>query len=530
VTSDREDEHRNRSAAAPNLSIDDHVRPAFAVGVIVTLVALKLVLHFTTNVFGPYEFHRDEFMYMAMGEHLRLWSMDFPPAIAILSELARGVLGDSLFAVRFFPAVFSAAILVFAALIARELGGGRYAQGSAGLCVLAVTLFQRSGNLFQPVVFDQFWWTLGLYALIRRWRTEDPSWWLLFGAACGFGLLSKFSILIFGLAALLALLVTRYRRDLATPWPWIAALMAFTIGSPSIVGQIRLSWPILDQLGDLQRAQLARVTAGAFLRFQMLWGPAVAVAAVGLVSLLTARTLTRYRVVGWTCLWAFIILIALRGKPYYIGPVYPMLFAAGAVVLDGVRLPRWGPVLRWLTVGAVAAYGILLLPLGLPILSPPTMERYLTALGSDRAVTTNVGAVERLPQDYADMLGWEELVASVADVYRGLDNNERDQAVLLTSNYGEAGAIDFYGPRYGLPKAVAFVGTYWFFGPGDRPGDVTIAVGYPGDDLGRFETCEAAGSHTHPYAVAEQRDLTHFVCRRPRVTLQEVWPSLEGQQ
>ncbi len=509
----------------------DSASDPLAIGIIGTLVAIKLALHFGTNLFGPYEFHRDEFLYMAMGEHLRLWSMDFPPAIAMLSELQRGLLGDSLFSVRLFPALMSTAVLFLAAAIARDLGGRSYAQFLAGLCVLANTLFLRSGTLFQPVVLDQLWWTLALFALVRLCDTENPRWWLSFGLACGFGLLSKFSILIFGLAALVALIVSSRRRELLTPWPWYAALVAFAIGSPSFVGQIRLGFPIMDQMGDLQSAQLASVTAGEFLRRQLLWGPGAIIAAAGLVTLLTSRIMQPFRIVGLTCLAAFALLLLLHGKPYYAGPIYPTLFAAGAVLLEHLRSPRWAPALRWTAPSATALYALALFPLGLPILAPPVMEAYLARLGSRTAVTTNVGAVERLPQDYADMLGWEAQVDSVARVFHSLAPDEQQDAVILASNYGEAGAIDFYGPPRGLPKAVAVVGTYWFFGPGDKPGNPIVAHGFTLEELdGLFESITPAGGVTHPYAVAEQRDLTIMVCRNPYRTLQEMWPTFEGEQ
>lgn len=502
-----------------------------ALAVVGALIAVKLALHFATNALGPYEFHRDEFLYMAMGEHLQLFRMDFPPFIAMLSEFARDLLGDSLFAVRLFPALFGAGLMALAALIAREFGGGRFAQSLAALCVLCTPLFMRTATLFQPVVLDQFWWTLALYALVRWSKEPGPRWWLVLGAACGLGLLSKYAVLVFGLAVLLALTVTPARRALKTPWPWVAAAMAFVIGSPSIIGQIRLGFPIFDQMGDLRSAQLARVTPLEFLIRHVLWGPATGIVSfVGLGALIGARRLRPFRLVGWSCLWALILLVVLRGKPYYAGPVHPTLFAAGAVVLEGLRIPRWSGVLRWGTVTAVVAYGLLILPLGFPVLPPPRMEAYITALGIERARTTNIGAVERLPQDYADMLGWKELVAAVAAVYHGLEPADREQAVILASNYGEAGAIDLYGPRHGLPNAVSVVGTYWFFGPGDRPGDVMITVGFTRNEIGNhFNTLDSAAYWTHRYMVAEQRNLTFFVGRGPEETLQQMWPRFEGQ-
>ncbi len=506
-------------------------RPELALAIVGTLVAVKLLLHFFTNAFGPYEIHRDAFLYMAMGEHLRLFSMDFPPGIAILSEVTRGLLGDSIFALRLPIALFSSALVAVAALTARELGGGRFAQGTAALAALANILFLRSGTLFQPVALDQLWWTLALFALVKLARGDDTRWWLVFGIACGLGLLSKFSMLIFGFAAFLALLVTPARRTFLTRWPWIAAAIALLLGSPSFIGQFRLGWPLFDQMGDLRGAQLARVTPLEFIAEQPLMGLGFFVAVIGIAALAFAAPWRRYRVVGWTALLAFLTLLALKGKGYYVGPIYPVMYGAGAVVLERFRRRRWGAIARWGTVALIAGYGALTLPLGLPILAPPTMEKYLTWLSLESATETNVGAQERLPQDYADMLNWREQVEEVARVYHALPDDERDRTVLLASNYGEAGAIDFYGPRYGLPKARAFVGTYWFFGPGDLPGDVIVLHGFREESVRDFcGSLTAAGYVTHPYAVEEERDLTIHVCREPRTTLQDLWPQLAGEQ
>jgi hypothetical protein len=500
-------------------------------GVIAGLVALKLALHFGVTLFGPYEFHRDEFLYMAMGEHLRVWRMDFPPFIALLSELTRWVFGDSIFAVRLFPALFSASLMVFAAVIAHELGGGRFAQALAAVCVLANIMFMRVGGLFQPVVLDQVWWTVALFALVKLGKTNDPGWWLLFGIACGLGLLSKFSILLFGLAALIGLVLSARRREILTPWPWYAALLAFLIGCPGIVGQIRLGFPVLDQMADLRGAQLARVTPLGFFVDQMGWGPQWLIALAGLGALLFRRELRPFRIVGWTCLAALLLLMLLHGKSYYAGPIHPTLFAAGAVLLERFRVRVWSPLLRASAVAIVLAYWVATFPLSLPVLAPAVMVRYLDRLGSDDAVTTNVGNIERLPQDFADMLGWEAQVDAVAQVFHGLPPEDRERAVLLGSNYGEAGAIDFYGPSRGLPKAIAYVGTYWFFGPGDKPGDVLISIGFSYDDMASFFDSVTTAAHVmNRYAVAEQRDLFVYVCRGPRETVQQVWPSLAGEQ
>jgi 4-amino-4-deoxy-L-arabinose transferase-like glycosyltransferase len=465
-----------------------------------------------------------------MGRHLRLWRMDFPPAIALVAEAVRATLGNSLLAIRLVPALAGTALVVLAALIARELGGGRWAQGLAALGVLASPLFLRAANLFQPVVLDQLAWTVALYALLRLCREDRPRWWLLLGAALGAGLLTKFSAAFIGLALLLALLTTGRRAWLLTPWPWLAALLALTIGSPSIVGQLRLDVPVLGQMADLRQAQLERVTPLDFLAGQLLWGPATLIGAAGLAALVADRRLRAYRVAGWTCVWAFVILMALHGKAYYAGPVYPALIGAGGAMLERVQGARLGPVLRWGSVVVLLFTMAVLLPIGVPILPPTAMAGYVRAIGASSALRTNTGEMERLPQDYADMLGWEEQARAVARVYRSLSAPDRARTVLVAGNYGEAGALDFFGPRYGLPAVVSPTGSYWFFGPGTKPGEVVVTIGAGREDLvPLFDSVEAAGRVTSPWSVAEERDLTIHVARGPHRTLQEVWPSLAGR-
>ncbi|MEP6688109.1 MAG: glycosyltransferase family 39 protein [Gemmatimonadales bacterium] len=499
-------------------------------GLIAGLAAAKVALHLAVNATSPYGFHRDELLYLAMGRHLRLWRMDFPPAIALLAEAVRAVLGDSLVAIRLVPALAGAAVLALAALVARELGGGRWAQGLAALGVLASPLFLRSANLFQPVVLDQLTWTVALYALVRLCREDRPRWWLLLGTALGAGLLTKFSAAFLGLALLLALVGTGRRAWLGTPWPWLAAMVALAIGSPSIVGQIRLEFPVLGQMADLRQVQLERVTPIDFLLGQFRWGPATLIGLAGLAGLVTGGRFRPFRVVGWTCVWVFVLLMALHGKSYYAGPVYPVLLGAGGVMLERVGGVRLGPALRWGAALVLVLTMAATLPIGVPILPPADMARYAQAIGASAALRTNTGELEQLPQDYADMLGWEEQVRAVARVYHALPAADRARVVLVGANYGEAGALDFFGPREGLPAVVSPTGSYWFFGPGQKPGDVVLAIGVDRNDLvPLFDSVEAAGRVSSPWSVAEERELTIYVARGPHRTLQEVWPSLVGR-
>ncbi|MGH7581085.1 MAG: glycosyltransferase family 39 protein [Gemmatimonadales bacterium] len=505
-------------------------RRAFATGMVLPQAAIKLVLHLAVNLWTPYGFHRDELLYLGMGRHLQLWGMDFPPGIAIVAEVSRSLLGDSLIAIRFFPAVFGSAVLVLAALIARELGGGRIAQGLAAFCVLASPLFLRSANLLQPVVMDQLIWSAALYALVRLIRGYGTDGWLLLGLVLGLGLLTKFSVAFIGLAIAAGVLLSPLRGALLTPWPWLALACALVLGTPTLVGQIRLGFPVLGQMADLRASQLERIGPAEFLMGQLLWGPATLLAILGLYGLLAGRTLRHFRAVGWTCVAAFAILLALQGKSYYAGPLHPTLFAAGGVLFERACRGLAGEILQVAVVAVLFAFAVVTFPLGVPIVPPPAMADYARTLGVEAAVRTNTGEVGSLPQDYADMLGWEEQVAAVARVYHALPARQRERAVVVAGNYGEAGALEFFGPRYGLPGVVSPAGSYWFFGPGELPGEVVITIGVSADDLREvFDSVETAATISHPWAVEEERQLQIQVGTGPRTTLQEVWPSLAGE-
>lgn len=490
------------------------------------LAALKLAIHLATSWLTPYEFHRDEFLYFAMGRHLDLWRMDFPPFIAILARLVRAGLGDSLPALRLGPALAGTLVLLLAAESTRALGGGRRAQLLAALAVLAGPLFLRTGSLFQPVVFDQLWWTLAFYALLRLEQNPSPRWWMLLGAAGGLGLLTKFSIGLPAVGIGVALLAGRRRSDFLTPWPWLSLALAVAIGSPSIVGQLQLDWPVIAQMRVLRASQFTHVTPVSFLGEQLLYGPGTLLGLAGLIALLARRDLASARAVGLATLTCLLLVLLARGKGYYVGPVYPVLFAAGAVALE-----RWSsraaPPVYIAAVTLLLGYGLVALPVGVPILPPELMSRYARATLGDAALRTNWGSVDRLPQDYADMLGWRAQVDTVARVFRSLPPEDRRDAVIIADNYGRAGALDFYGPGLGLPAPISTAGSFWFFGPGEKPGRVAIVVGDEREDLEKFfESVEPAARFTHPWMVWGERDVTIWVCRKPRGTLQQFWPRI----
>ncbi|MGH7970008.1 MAG: hypothetical protein ACREIC_14905, partial [Limisphaerales bacterium] len=270
----------------------------------------------------------------------------------------------------------------------------------------------------------------------------------------------------------------------------------------------------------LRNDQLKRVTAGEFLLGQ-LWmlGPELVMALAGLVSLLRRRT---FRAIGISCAVSFLVVMGLQGKPYYIGPIYPVLFAAGATALD-----RWSSSLRLLVLRVALAMviltGVPVLPFGLPILPPPSMARFCRSAGLKAAVTTNRGHLLPLPQDYADMLGWEAQIQAVARVFGALPPEKQAVAALIARNYGEAGALEFYGKRYGLPRRIMLPDNFLLWPP-DFSCKIVVTIGIPPADLARyFKNVETAARFDHPWMVEEERDRPICVADTPIRDLAEAW-------
>ena len=545
-----------------------------------------LVMHILTNVVTPYGFHRDELLYLAMGDHLRLWRMDFPPFIAIVSRVSSELFGASLPGIRLAPA-FAHAGLVYAAAFATALfGGRRSAQMLAALGIALCPYFLRPGAMLQPVVFDQLWWTLALLALTLRIRDAAPKHWMGIGLFLGLAALTKFSVAFLATGFIMALMVTELRRDFATKWPWIALIIATIIGHPSITGQMSLHWPVREQLADLRADQLANVGPLDFLGGQLLAGPVLFLALGGIVWLfVSGRRLagTRessdrgaesrinneqeasdrraelrinsaptqsgsahalfirdsdpesgspdYRPLVVVTATAFLILLAMRGKAYYIAPIYPILTAAGAAALDrlSVRIAPARPTkVLAVAAAAVALYGMFTLPFGLPLLAPPDMAQVSELLGEPNK--SNTGEALRLPQDYADMLGWPELANMTSLVWRALPPADTANAILIGTNYGRAGALDLFGPELGLPPAVSAAGSYWFLGPGTKSGSVAVVPTNDPDALKKYYSdCRPQAQTNNPWGVPEERSVQVYVCRGAKGTIQSVWPSLAGQ-
>jgi len=488
------------------------------------IAGLYLVLHLLPR--PGYGFHRDELLYLAMGDHLDLLRMQFPPLIAVLGRLAKALPMETLYATRLLPALAGTAVLIVGVAITRRLGGGRHAQLLAAAAMAVGPFSLRTGALFQPVVFEVLWWSLATLAFVALLDEGDRRWWIVFGIAAGLGGLTKFSAAIFGGALALGVFASPLRKDFLTRWPWMAVLVGAVLASPSVLGQIHWDWPFLGQQEILRETQLARVTTVSFLSGQLLLvGAAAPILLAGAIGLFTSKSLRPFRALGIATLAALLFLLILHGKEYYFGPMHPPLLAAGSVVVGGwlaSRRKAWWGALAW-----AAAGGVVLLPMGIPLLPPGTMARYAETLGQTRAVTTNSGTVLPLPQDYADMLGWKEQAAEVARVYHGLPESERAGAAIVGGNYGRAGALAVYHEEFDMPYPISRHGDFWAWGTGIEDPSVVIIVGGTVEELQLlFEDVLEGGRVSTPLSVEEEQVVGIHLCRRPREPFQQLWERL----
>lgn len=489
--------------------------------------ALKLVTHLLTN--NAYGFFRDELYFMACGEHLDWGYVDHAPLVGFAAWLARRVFGDSLAGLRFLPALAGALKVLLTGLLVREFGGGRFACALACLCVLVAPVYLVSDTLFSMNAFEPVFWMTCALAVVLALGRGEPRWWLLFGLSAGLGLQNKHSTLFFGFALLVGILATGARRQLASKWFWAGGALALVIFLPNVWWEYRHDWATLELLSNVAKTG-KNVAVGPleFVAQQVLMMHlfALPVWAAGLWFLLFDREGRRFRLLGVAYLVLIALMVALKGKNYYTMAVYPMLFAGGGVLFERLTRRRAAGWLKYAYPLLLVLTGALLAPLALPVLPVESFMRYQERLGF-KPPKTEVGHVGPLPQHFGDMFGWPETVEQVARVYHSLPPEERAKAAVFANNYGEAGAVDFFGPRHGLPKAISPHQNYYLWGPRDYTGEVLILLQSKREDAERHcASVEEAGRVGHPYAMAEEH-YTIYVCRGLDRPLKELWPALK---
>ena len=497
-------------------------------GLLLGLAGVACLVHILFN--WRYGYFRDELYFAACGEHLAWGYVDQAPLIALIARVSRTLFGDSLASLRFFPALAAGATVWIGGAIARELGGGRFAQMLASVSALCAPIYLTFGNLLTMNAFEPLFWSLCALLAIRAIRLDRPHLWLAFGLVSGIGIENKHSMLFFGAAIVFGLLATEARTEFRARWIWLGGLLALLIFLPNLLWQAANGWPTLEFLRYRQAAENVPLSALTFIAQQgLLTGPLAApVAAAGFLFLLGGRAVRPYRFLAYGYLVLLAALIALNGKIYYLAPYDVILFGAGGVWVERAiaraRRAFWKPAI----LAPIVAAGLAAAPLALPILPVDAAARYSRFFGVEK-VHVEYQPTGALPQLFADMFGWENQVATAADVLHGLEPGEQQRAVILAGDYGEAAAVDFFGARYGLPKAVSAENAYYLWGPGGASDDLVIAYGF---DLLKLDALfadvrQVAVIHS-PYAMPDENNLPVYICRKPRMSFRRAWPILHS--
>lgn len=480
---------------------------------------------------NQYGYFRDEFDYISCGDHLAWGYVDQPPLIPFLARISRALLGDSLRAIRFVPALASSLLVIQAAVLARELGGRAFAMLLSAVTIVIAPQYLSNGSLLTTNCLEPNLWMGCAYFAILAVKRNDPRQWLGFGVIAGIGLEEKYTIALFCFAIVAGLLLTAERRLLFNRWAVLGGVAAFLIFLPNIVWNIHYDWPFLQLMRNI-RAEHRDVVLGPldyFVQETLLTHPLTApIWIAGLVALFVWAPLKPYRFLGWAFVISYGVLFALHGKVYYLAPVYPMVLAGGAVLIDSaLSRPRLGWLKPAIAVILLAA-GAWLAPIVVPVLSPDGFLAYAKTLPFKLPVMEHSHERAALPQWYADQFGWQEIVAETAVAYNRLAPSERADCGLFAQDYGQAGAIDFLGRRYGLPKSLSGHQTWWLWGPRGYSGNCMIVLDDRREVLLRFwELVEYVGtSADNSYAL--EKEIPVFICRRAKFgTLAAVWPRLK---
>lgn len=490
---------------------------------LIILALCGTVIHILLN--GQYGFHRDELDFIMNARQLDWGYVSYPPLTPFFARVELELFGASLQALRVLPAVAQGIVMILAGLMARDMGGKRNAQLLAAVAVFITPISLMGGTLIMYFAFDYLWWVLVAFFVVRLLATDDGRYWLGIGAAIGLGMMTKYTMAFWVAGLVVAVLFTSARKYLRTQWPYLGAALALVIVLPNLIWQRQHGLIALPYLAAIHARDIAWGRADDFLPRQLtdttnpfslpLW-------TAGLIACFCSPTLKRFRSLGWMFIATFALFLISRGRGYYTGPAYVMLLATGAVWFEqwlarlSQRARHWGFGLLW---GAQVIGGVIAVILIKPI-APINSSLW--------EITANIN------REVVEMVGWPDLTAQVAEIYRAIPESEKPHTVILTGNYGETGALDYYGAAYSLPRVISGSNSMWYRGYGAPEPETVIVVGFERGYVDKFfATCTQVGTVANRYGVKNEESTRHtalYLCRNPRRPWPELWQEMQWFQ
>jgi len=464
------------------------------------LAGIKLILPFFLQdpSWGP---HRDEFLYLAEARHMAWGYMEAPPLLSVFAWMTN-LLGGAMWAIKIWPSLAGALTYVLVGRLVLHLGGRWFALLLAWMPFVAGA-WLRMHFLFQPNFLDIFCWTAMAYGLIRFQQTGKPMHLYVAGISFGLGMLSKYTMAFYATGLLAGLLLVRDRKVLTNRHFYYAIGLGFLLFLPNLIWEARHGFPVVYHMKTLRDTQLQYLSPWTFLTDQLLYN--VATFFVWVTGLVWAARTKQFRFIAWAFFVTLVLLMVGHGKSYYSQGAYPVLFAFGAT-----RLEAWSN--KWWKIRMLAfslVMGVIEVPLLLPFEAPAPLAEYYTR----HTLARKAGVLRwedlrdhSLPQDFADMLSWDEMTQKVARAYASLDSTEKARTLLFCDNYGEAGAVNYYGPKYHLPPAYSNNASFLYWMPRDFDRfDVLLLVTDDKQEMQHsfikeFEAVRLVDSIANPYA------------------------------
>jgi len=427
--------------------------------------------------------------------------------------------GMSLVGLRLFSVFSQAAVIVVAGMMARELGGARLAMVTAALTVALSPLPLFEGTEFQYTTFDNLWWVLIAYFVIRLLKTDDPRWWLPIGVVIGLGFMTKYTMAFYVCGVVGGVVLTRARKYLLSPWLWGGVALSLLVCSPNLIWQARHDFISLHFLQHIHARDVGEGRADGFLRDQFLICTNLFAAPLWIAGLIGYLRDRRYRMLAWMYLVPFVLYVVGKGRGYYLGAAYPMLMAMGAVMGErwvGSMSRLWRRVVEVVFVLAVVLVGIYTCAIVIPLASGGSLKQF---------------ALEK-NGDLREEIGWDDLVKTVAGIRDSLPSEQRENVGIVVGNYGEQGAIEILGPAYHLPPPISGTNSAWLRGYPQPQPPTLIVIGHHQDYVDRmFTSCRLAGHNGHSLGVKNEESRDHpdiFVCGPPRLPWSEFWQEYQA--